>query len=76
MQLGGELEFSHGSMPVLDRGIVELLDWGTREGGGIPKGPVKWVEVKGGERVAMAVGREGGKVRRELVARMRPHSYT
>ena len=68
---GGKLDYEHGSTPArLDPSIDEMLKWETAAAkGSFPEGPMKWVEGgEQGEKVAVAVGREGGEVRSQRIA--------
>ncbi|KAK4183635.1 putative SEC14 cytosolic factor [Podospora australis] len=64
---GGELDFSFFDRPNLDPEILKRLTWenGHTE---FPRGPVYWKKIDGQERLeCIAVGRVGGKERRERI---------
>ncbi|KAF9639475.1 Cellular retinaldehyde-binding/triple function [Lasiodiplodia theobromae] len=71
---GGKLDFEFGDMPVLEPQIAERLKFvnpSVQKGANtIPTGPVKWEESPGGAVQAVAVGSEGGKPRRQIVAEL------
>ncbi|KAF2835950.1 CRAL/TRIO domain-containing protein [Patellaria atrata CBS 101060] len=69
---GGTLDWDFGNMPHLEPGIADTLTWhqplseaGHRT---IPTGPIKWEESENGDMVAVAVGFQDGKPRREVIA--------
>jgi len=71
---GGNLEFEYGMMPILEPAIEQALTWENPEkqnGKNIwPIGPIKWEEGGDGTVKAVAVGSEGGKPRRRVVAKL------
>lgn len=71
---GGKLDFEFGDMPILEPAIAECLKFeqpNVQKGANtIPMGPVKWEETLDGTVQAVAVGSEGGKPRRQVVANL------
>ena len=65
---GGRLELEWRVEPNLDPVIKESLTWLPAGDGSVPKGPMKWVDGGNGSKVAVAVGKEGGKVRYDQIA--------
>lgn len=69
---GGKLDFEFGDMPMLEPSIVSRLNFqnpSVQKGANtIPTGPIKWEEALDGSVQAVAVGSEGGKPRRQVVA--------
>ena len=64
---GGELDFEFRSRPNLDPRIREAVAWENGHSD-FPEGPMYWVPVDGGRRLAcVAVGSQGGQDRRETV---------
>ena len=60
VQFGGKFEYEPGATPVLDEGLRRQLRWVGEERDRLPEGPLKWV-VRGGRRVAVRTGRDGGR---------------
>lgn len=52
--------------PALDPEIRAILTWLTAEGKELPMGPMRWRDGEG-KRTAIAVGKIGGKERKEPV---------
>ena len=67
-QFGGKLSFQHGSIPQLDDGISNALNWIMQPKGTLPAGPIKWVLDEQGKRMAVAVGRVDGVPRYQPIA--------
>ena len=71
---GGNLDFEFGMMPILEPAIEKALTWENPEkqnGKNIwPIGPIKWEESSDGTVKAVAVGSEGGKPRRRVIAKL------
>lgn len=69
---GGKLDYEFGQLPNLEPGIVERLEFinSSKQNGKdtFPTGPIKWEENSDGQIQAIAVGSEGGKPRRQVIA--------
>ncbi|KAL8781085.1 MAG: hypothetical protein Q9213_006167 [Squamulea squamosa] len=62
-RFGGELDHEHGMEVLLDPAISEVLTWTPAANSSLPSGPIKWIEGSEKSRIAVAVGKEGGKAR-------------
>ncbi|KAE9371627.1 CRAL/TRIO domain-containing protein [Stipitochalara longipes BDJ] len=76
---GGQLDYTFGDKPVVDPAMEKFINWeGDRKE--FPRGPMYWVNSNGDgkgregkegfDMEALAVGAEGGKLRREKVCRI------
>ncbi|KAF2144392.1 uncharacterized protein K452DRAFT_245186 [Aplosporella prunicola CBS 121167] len=69
---GGKLDYEFGMMPIIEPAIEKNLAFETpnMQSGKktIPTGPIRWEENAQGRVEAVAVGSEGGKPRRHVVA--------
>ncbi|KAJ5379550.1 hypothetical protein N7509_012669 [Penicillium cosmopolitanum] len=64
---GGDFDFDHGSLPVLDENIRDRLSWNSPQES-LPSGPLKFSEYADGKLTAMAVGGLRGLKRNEVIA--------
>lgn len=64
---GGDFDFDHGSLPVLDENIRDRLSWNSPQES-LPSGPLKFSEAADGKLTAMAVGGLRGLKRNEVIA--------
>ena len=71
-RFGGRFEYEPGMPYSLDPVIARRLVWksGSTDNH-LPRGPIKWVDSGDGSKMAVAVGSQGGKERREVLAVMR-----
>lgn len=73
---GGKLDWNFGDMPFLGPNVTEALRWKevVEEKGHktLPKGPIRWEYDADGDLVAIAIGSEGGKLRKRVLAGFHP----
>lgn len=75
-KFGRAFEYEHGMAPKLDAEIKEGLNW-LPPSTSPPMGPLRWIDLGQGERVAVAVGSNEGRERGEKVASLhRAHKPT
>lgn len=72
LRYGGNFDYSHGALPVLDDALIAALTWPENGTKRLPAGPLKWAQDWERNRALMAVGTEHGKERRQQVAVMKP----
>lgn len=69
---GGELDFECGMQPVLDPAILNALNLNSPQDKSTSSlfltAPVRWIDGENGDLIALGVGSEHGKERREPVA--------
>ncbi|KAL8757408.1 MAG: hypothetical protein Q9199_002241 [Rusavskia elegans] len=71
-RFGGQFQYEPGMPYSLDPIIARRLVWKSGSSDNkLPKGPIKWVETGDGSKMAVAVGSQGGKERREELAVIR-----
>ncbi|KAL8730355.1 MAG: hypothetical protein Q9166_004120 [cf. Caloplaca sp. 2 TL-2023] len=70
-RFGGQFEYEPGMPFDLDPVIARRLVWKSGSDKRLPKGPIKWVETGDGSKMAVAVGSQGGKKRKEKLAVIR-----
>ncbi|KAL8688266.1 MAG: hypothetical protein Q9224_004928 [Gallowayella concinna] len=70
-RFGGQFEYEPGMRYDLDPVVARRLVWQSGSDNKLPRGPVKWVETGDGNKMAIAVGSQGGKTRREKLAVLR-----
>lgn len=72
---GGELDFESGMKPVLDSAVLNVLDFesvnGTSAETTFLTAPVRWIDGKDGDLIALGVGSDHGHERREFIATLR-----
>jgi hypothetical protein len=68
---GGNFDYSHGMLPVLDDALIAALTWPKNGAKQVPAGPLKWVQDGEGNQALVAVGTENGKERRQQIAVMK-----
>ena len=75
---GGELDFECGMLPVLDAPILKVLSLSSPETASAAPlflaAPVRWVDGDNGDLIALGVGSNDGKPRREVVATLHAHA--
>ncbi|KAL8815827.1 MAG: hypothetical protein Q9223_005075 [Gallowayella weberi] len=70
-RFGGQFEYETGMSYDLDPVIARRLVWKSGSDNKLPRGPIKWVETGDGNKMAIAVGSQGGKMRKEKLAVLR-----
>ncbi|KAL8659055.1 MAG: hypothetical protein Q9226_000636 [Calogaya cf. arnoldii] len=71
-RFGGQFQYEPGMPYSLDPILARRLVWKSGSADNkLPRGPIKWVETGDGSKVAVAVGSQGGKERREELAVIR-----
>ena len=71
-RFGGQFKYEPGMSFSLDPVIARRLVWKSGSPDNhLPRGPIKWVDAGDGSKMAVAVGSQGGKERREVLAVMR-----
>ncbi|KAL8675548.1 MAG: hypothetical protein Q9168_000060 [Polycauliona sp. 1 TL-2023] len=71
-RFGGQFQYEPGMPYNLDPVIARRLVWKSKSSDNkLPRGPIKWVETGDGSKMAVAVGSQRGKERREELAVMR-----
>lgn len=75
---GGELDFECGMLPVLDAPILKVLQLSSPEKASAAPlflaAPVRWVDGDNGDLIALGVGSNDGKPRREVMATLHAHA--
>ena len=67
---GGNFEYEFGMPPDLDPRIREMITWLPESGatsGGLPIGPMRWINDEEGKRTAIAVGKVSGEQRKSTI---------
>lgn len=72
---GGELDFECGMKPVLDSAILSVLELEPVNVGSAETtfltAPVRWIDGENGDLIALGVGSENGKERRQVIGTLR-----